>query len=274
MNIPPPTAVPEPQWFLGTSFRLNGPLQLEDVKLAGLDGIELTFHGLDIGLPEVRRQIEETAEASARLGLAVWSMHIPFGDDWDPSLIDEPKREQAAENVCGVIKLARELEIGTLVYHPSFEPVLPRERAARLDICRDTLAELGQEAHSSGIKLAIECLPRTCLGNTSAEIAQLIDDIPALGICCDVNHLLQEPPEHFIRRLGQRIVTTHISDNDGLDEKHWLPGLGTIAWRNVIAAFVESGYRGAFMYEVRDCDPFRIKENWERLIEAYFVRPQ
>ena len=55
-------------------------------------------------------------------------------------------------------------------------------------------------------------LPRTCLGNCSNEIAELISVDSSLGICFDTNHLLIENPINFINKLGNRIVTLHISD--------------------------------------------------------------
>lgn len=268
MDNHPQKSVPG-QWMLGTSFRLGGPIELEDVKKAGLDCIELTFHNEDIGLQEVRRRIEETVAEAARLELAIWSMHIPYGDEWDPSIADPIERERVLGRVSSVLRLARDLKVDKLVYHPSNEPIKPEYRENRLAACGQSLETLMSEARSLGIRLAVECLPRTCLGNNSSEMTRLVAADSDLGICCDVNHLTKETPEQFIRQLGARIVTTHISDNDGLDEKHWLPGKGTLSWNRVIAALAETGYRGAVMYEVRDCNSFHIKENWDRLLESY-----
>jgi sugar phosphate isomerase/epimerase len=94
----------------------------------------------------------------------------------------------------------------------------------------------------------------------------LLADHPELGVCCDVNHLFKEAPQQFIERLGSRIVTTHISDNDGTDEKHWLPGNGIIQWDAVIDALVRVGYRGPIMHEVRSPNSREITDNWMRLV--------
>ncbi|MEC0204624.1 hypothetical protein P4H39_18635 [Paenibacillus lautus] len=64
---------------------------------------------------------------------------------------------------------------------------------------------------------------RLCLGNTGWEIGNLLAADPRLGICCDVNHLLKEAPEDFIREQDKRIFTVHMSDCDGKDERHWMP---------------------------------------------------
>jgi sugar phosphate isomerase/epimerase len=49
--------------------------------------------------------------------------------------------------------------------------------------------------------------------------------------------------------LGDRLLTLHISDNDGIDERHWLPGQGIINWPGFIRALESSNYAGAFVYE-------------------------
>jgi len=43
---------------------------------------------------------------------------------------------------------------------------------------------------------------------------------------------------------------THLSDNDGLTDKHWLPSLGTGDWSSVAAAFPADSFRGFLTLEV------------------------
>jgi predicted dehydrogenase len=98
-------------------------------------------------------------------------------------------------------------------------------------------------------QMALECLPRNCLGNTSEEILALVRGIDAVGICVDTNHALQEKTEDFIRRVGSRVVTIHVADYDGIDEKHWLPGKGINNWTAIVKALQDVGYAGPFLFE-------------------------
>ena len=145
-------------------------------------------------------------------------------------------------------------------------------RRERLEACRSALFELGERATALGIRLCVECLPRTCLGNTSAEVRELIDGNEAVAVCCDVNHLLQETPQAFIGAVGGRIEAVHISDYDGVDERHWVPGRGVIDWPAVVAALARAGFAGPFMFEVvsrkdqEPVDPHVLGEWWHRLL--------
>lgn len=253
-------------WPLGMSCSVNFPYAWETLKRAGLDDIELTWHPLDIRQTDVQAKCELAIRRVRALGLHVRSVHIPYGPDYDPSLLDAEARSQAIANIRRVLALAGDWGVGIAVLHPSFEPIPPEEREERLRTAGDTLALLAAEAETLGVKLAAECLPRTCLGNTAREIRYLIDRCPQLGVCCDVNHLMQENPEDFIRAIGPRIVATHISDNDGLDEKHWMPGDGVLDWPAIIGALADTGYDGAFVYEVRVKPPFVVAENWRMLL--------
>ncbi|MEF3305034.1 sugar phosphate isomerase/epimerase family protein [Paenibacillus sp. GYB003] len=255
-------------WKVGTSFSLANPIDLVAVKEAGLECIELTWQPLRLSDRDVRLACDEVVNKARELGIELWSLHIPFGTEWDPSSPDAAVRERVVSQVRAVLSSADAWNIRTAVIHPSWEPVPAEERSRRLEFARQTLGVLSREAAELGVKLAAECLPRTCLGRSADEMDYLLADNPELGVCCDVNHLFQEPPQQFIERLGGRIVTTHISDNDGTDEKHWMPGEGIIAWDEVIEALAKTGYRGPIVHEVRKPDPFRLAENWRKVLKS------
>ena len=89
-----------------------------------------------------------------------------------------------------------------------------------------------------------------------------------IRICVDVNHFLQEKSEDGVLALGSRIITTHISDHDYIDERHRLPGQGSIDWMALIAAFEKIGYTGVFNYETLNTVA-EVKENYDWLFSEY-----
>jgi len=142
------------------------------------------------------------------------------------------------------------------VIHPSSEPIADEDREKRMENCIASMEILTDEVKKYNAQLVVEDLPRSCLGNTSAEILRIVKATGnGLGVCFDTNHLLKEKPEEFAENVGGLIKTLHVSDYDGIDEKHWLPGTGIINWNNVIAALAESGYKGPFMYETSQKKP-------------------
>ncbi|MCE7070840.1 sugar phosphate isomerase/epimerase [Dyadobacter sp. CY327] len=124
-------------------------------------------------------------------------------------------------------ELAMEMKVKQIVIHPSIEPIadsLRIEDRSLPGIAGRTFGLLLEKVAS----LNIECLPRTCLGNTSKEILQILDGIDNIGICFDSNQLLKESPEDFVKAVNKRIHMLHISDCDNVNERHWLPGKGII----------------------------------------------
>ena len=112
------------------------------------------------------------------------------------------------------------------------------------------LDKLTQIAKSEGIHLAAEVLPGRALGCNSDELKYMTEQISDLKVCFDVNHLYTESHEEFVEKMGDKIVTVHISDYDFVQERHWLPGKGKNDWKKIIELLNSINYNGAFMYEV------------------------
>jgi sugar phosphate isomerase/epimerase len=266
-------------WKLGTASGLFPdftPETLKEVKESGIEHVELNWKPeLVNGTPAERLAFAQHLSRDAKkAGLVIWSTHIPYGKKFDLAETDPEKRPEILRNVKEYIDLAMELKVKQIVVHPSTEPIADSVRASRIQACRESLKELSVYCRKKGASLNIECLPRTCLGNTSTEILQILDGIDNIGICFDSNHLLKETPENFVRAVNKRIRMLHISDYDNVNERHWLPGQGIINWNKVISALVEVGYKGSFMYEaVKKPDntyTFKdLKPNFESLKKAW-----
>ena len=124
------------------------------------------------------------------------------------------------------------------------------------------------------MRLALEFLPRTCLGNTANELQTLLADVPPeyAGFCLDANHPA-DPNQltAIVKQLDERIITLHISDYDGIDEKHWMPFRGVINWGTFANALRDIGYSGAFIYET-DPEAGDTTEEKLEIIQSNFQR--
>ena len=70
------------------------------------------------------------------------------------------------------------------------------------------------------------------------------------SICFDTNHLFGEDTAEFVRKVGDKLITLHVSDYDFVNERHWLPGEGKIDWQSLLKALNEVGYQGPWLYEI------------------------
>ena len=218
----------------------------ENYKKAGIEAMEISL-GVDeyatLDLPALRRMADGQ-------GVELWSLHLPFMP-FDKIDISRPSlAEETVGYLSGLIRRGTEVGIDKFIIHPSGEPIKPEERAERMATAKASLAKLAEVARECGAVIAVEDLPRTCLGNTAAEIAELISVHPDLRVCFDTNHLLTEDAADFVRALGDKIITTHVSDYDFLNERHWLPGEGKLDWQSIVNALREVNYSGPWLYEL------------------------
>jgi len=187
-----------------------------------------------------------------KYGIELWSFHFPFGpkDGFDPASIVESARLNTIETFSENIKKASDIGVKKFVIHPSTEPIPDEERAERMSRSKDSLNELAEVAAKCGSVICIENLPRTCLGKNSVEIKELLSVNDKLRACFDTNHLLSQDTIEFIKDVGDKIVTLHVSDYDYMNERHWLPGEGKIDWASLLKALEEIKYDGVWMYEI------------------------
>lgn len=192
-------------------------------------------------------------ESLTQAGKRAVSYHIPFGWKYDISMGEESARQSAVAEIRRFLDEVNFFGCSTVVLHCSFEPIPERERKRRMIQLRASLLELAKDLHARNLRIALELLPRSCMGNTVMELLQILENMPeCYGICLDVNHFMDQYrsiPESILL-LGSRIYALHISDYDGIDEKHWLPGTGVIQWQEVIRALQKINYQGSFNYEI------------------------
>ena len=200
-----------------------------------------------VRLESLRAALDET-------GVRVNSIHAPFGPEYDISSPDAAVRERGIEAAGLCLRRLAELGGRSVIVHPSGEPIEDAQRDAHMERALDSLRRIEERIpDGDGFSIAIEHLPRTCLCHDSRELLEVLDrlDSRRFGICQDVNHAnLREDLCAATRQYGSRIVTLHISDNDGVDERHWLPGRGSIPWLEWKEQLLASGYDGPFLYEV------------------------
>jgi len=252
-----------------------------DMKNAGVKELELSFN------PEKYDMLDWDGikEKADKYGINLWSLHLPFGpfERINPADSNKKVNENTISYLGSLIKKGAEIGIKIAVVHPSGEPIEENDRENQLETAGKTLYSLADIAQECGVTIAVEDLPRTCLGRDSYDIKKILSYDERLRVCFDTNHLLKQKNVDFIKDIGDKIITTHVSDYDMLNERHWIPGEGIIDWIELIGTLENIGYEGPILYELGFSAPSSInrrkitlndiKENYHLLVNKLPVIP-
>ncbi len=235
----------------GASCCFGGQPTVENLPLyksAGIEAVEISFPSV-----EALQQNEAIVDGIYKdYGIELWSIHLPFSRKLDISIFDDEARNFIIETNLALIEEASKHGVKVAVLHPSSEPITDEDRPEGLRRSKEAIITLRKQCDKFGMTLAVENLPRTCLCNRSSEMIDLLKDTGA-SIVFDTNHSLVEDNVEFLAALansGIKIASLHISDFDGIDERHRLPGEGINKWNELFAILEKVGYSGPMMYEV------------------------
>lgn len=232
----------------------------------GWDAVELsTEHIVAIeqaGDPQAAA--DEVREALAGADCEMPQVHLMISAN--VASADEQRRASDIATVRRQLELSARMGIRHGVIHPGGDrPATFADELAERDRRVESFRELADHAARFDFALAVENLTDRAHGDRSAvgrrrfgatieELHDLIDaiDRPNVGICLDVGHAHVQGYEmsEAVRQCGERLIGTHIQDNDGTGDQHLAPTRGTIDWTAGIAALRQSGYEGLFNLEI------------------------
>ena len=111
-------------------------------------------------------------ELSKEYNIKLWSCHLPFHttEVLDVASLDENIRKKSVDFLKEHIKMATDAGIDKLVIHPSSEPVseICDVRKKQMESSMTSLNTLAEVAYECGATIAVENLPRSCMGRNSA----------------------------------------------------------------------------------------------------------
>jgi sugar phosphate isomerase/epimerase len=187
-----------------------------------------------------RNSYEETRRLIREGIIRPASIHLPFcgSPGWDASTPDESVRKETSARFIKLIRDHADLIAPMATLHASPGGIALSEHPQRIGQVCKTIEELLPTAQELGFVINVEFLPRTCLGNCVEELIQIVSkfDPDQIGICMDVNHIMNRYRDlpSIIDTLAPHIRSFHLSDYDGVDEMHWIPGQGIIDWPAVM----------------------------------------
>ena len=226
-------------------YGYNEPLRhrLRHIQDAGFDSIMLWW-GESLAFYEYDK--DSLIRLLAAHDLAIENIHAPYLDAsriWSP---DAAERQRTVAAYLEWLDDCARYGIPTLVMHicDRFDDIPSGALGYGLG-CLETLV---RAAERLGVRIAVE--------NTSHLhlLQYLLDriDSAALGLCYDSSHgrLYEETPFALLRQYPTRLYALHLSDNDGVEDRHWEIGKGLIDWDGFAAAFPAGLYRGRLSLEI------------------------
>lgn len=119
----------------------------------------------------------------------------------------------------------------------------------------EALRRCAKACEAAGVRMTVEPHPARYVANTDGAL-RLLEHVgsDAVGINFDPSHTFPvgDFPNISVYRIGKRILHCHVSDNDGVTNVHWRPGMGKIDWRAMLSALQEVGYDGVISIELED----------------------
>ena len=213
--------------------------------------------------PHPQRTAEQFRVRCDELGLQIPQVHLSVAA---MGTLDADQRE------ADFARMRREIELSALagvrigVLHPvgGWPTTLAEQREIeRLRI--EDFARACEIAAEHEFTIAIEntydahgdersAMGRRRFGSLIPELHSVVDAVGAdnFGICLDTGHtnLIGLPLGEAFRQCGDRLIATHVHDNDGHQDQHIEPTRGTIDWPDAIAALREIGWDGIFNLEI------------------------
>lgn len=94
-----------------------------------------------------------------------------------------------------------------------------------------------------------------------------------VGFCFDTGHeLFRTPCDNLLKRVGNRLICTHIHDNDGVYDQHLLPFDGIFDFEKMCQDLASIGYDGNLTFELRYSDDYAKKMTKEEFMRECYER--
>src|SRR5690606_35502362 len=169
---------------------------------------------------QIVAKLTEAQRFADEVGINIWSVHMPYGQYIDLSLIEETAREEV---VAVHEKMEAHLEIlepEVILFHPSWYLEL-NERDSRKSQLVKSATQLEESVRAIGATMVLENMlgPELLasggrerpLMRTVEEVQEIFQRLPStIQLAVDMNHI--KNPENLIRAMGSRLKSVHVAD--------------------------------------------------------------
>jgi sugar phosphate isomerase/epimerase len=214
---------------------------LQHIAWAGFDGAELAsiVPARHLELNTNKSYINEVKSLATKLGLQLFAIH------------SEEEGETDEENIKLLAKLC---DVAHQLNIPVVAPFIRRKAGDKEEIKQNFkyIKQLGEQAESRGVTLAIGIHAGTPVGSTEMAIRMLNElDSPALGINLDTRELSKagEDPSEAVIKLGRKIVHVYFRDypykqQSEVTPEQEIPGRSEVDFPKILRHLKDVNYNG------------------------------
>ncbi len=254
----------------------------QSVALCRDSGFDAVAVGLGGKTPETNlilrddylTEAQKLREYCDNIGIAVDQTHARYD-------YKNMTNEQFVEYMIKTVKVSKILGASTIAVHADtyYDP----EYRFDFDTVRDTIYEIYapmvEEAKKQDVKVAMETLfedrapagKRARFTSTIEELDAIVSKYndPTVGICWDFGHarvVYGDDQFEQMKKVGSKIISTHVHDNVSKKDIHSLPFLGGTDWETGLRTLKEVGYEGDLTLElVYGCMPKELVPDYAKL---------
>lgn len=236
---------------------------LERIQHAGIESVEIFCARQHLDYTN-RAQVAELGHWFRDSELKLHSLHAPIYTDevWGRSgphsviTITEPvksKRIEMVDEIKRALEVAEVVPFKYMIQHLGVGGDEYDER--KLDAAFSSLDELSVFGKQRGVEILLENIP-----NALSSAERLVEFIGMthlnLNFCFDTGHAhMNEGVEAAFDIMKHRIRSTHVHDNNGVDDKHIWPLAGdggTVDWRRVMERLRSCGDQFPLLLELKE----------------------
>lgn len=202
--------------------------RLEYIKAAGFDGLMLWWEDDEGPWPYNRRKM---VQMTRDMGLEIFNVHIA---DIDHEFLwheDRALREKHLFLIRDTICEMAEEGLDNLVIHLCESGDVPPPGKELLN----SIEYLIPFAQEHKVTLSVE---NTWRADYLEAVWQAFPDA-GLGFCFDSSHAKLRDQFDLIRNHHQKLTALHLSDNDGVMDRHWLPFDGIIDYATLVSPYLK-----------------------------------
>jgi len=209
-------------------------------------------------------EIDQIARWMKQSGLGLTDLHASSGNEKCWTSPREHERRAGVELVRNRIEMCAALGGNVIIMHTGSEPEDDAGKTLFWSQLHKSLDVLEPSARERGVRIAIE-------NGNFGLIEKLLQKYGPdfLGLCYDSGHGNLHPNGlDRLEGLKDRLISTHLHDNDGASDQHKLLFTGTVGWPRLARVIAESSYEKWVSLEttMRNCG---IDDETEFLAQAF-----